>query len=53
MPFIALVGVQVSALKPVNQQPCLLDVSAKRGCFNPHRGCRGVPAGDILTLDPS
>jgi len=53
MPFIVFIGVQVSALKPVNQKTCLLNVSAQRGCFNPHRGCSGVPDDDILTLDPS
>jgi hypothetical protein len=51
--FCALVAAQVAALQPVNENLCLLNVSAQRGCFNPHRACPAVPAGDILTLDPN
>jgi hypothetical protein len=52
MLLCALVAAQVAALYPVDEDFCLLHVSAQRGCFHPHRASPAVPAGDILAFYP-
>jgi hypothetical protein len=47
----ALVATQAAALYPIDENLCLSDVSAQRGCFQPHRGCSAVRAGDILSSE--
>jgi hypothetical protein len=43
-------AVEVAAVEPIDENLCLSDVSAQRGCFQPHRACSAVPAGDILAF---
>jgi len=43
---------QVTAPELVDEKLCLADVFTQRGGFPPHRACPGVPAADMLALDP-
>jgi hypothetical protein len=44
------IAVRVTALKPINENPCLLDVAPQRGCFQRHLPT--APVGDTLAFDP-